>query len=102
MQAAAGPLLRLACWVAGWLGPPRPRPAAVHLLPCHGSLGRSSAAQLNHWLQDVETDLARIVGFEVEPYSIAHKYDGEPHTPLPLAHIATCMTVGRVQGAGVQ
>jgi len=28
-------------------------------------------------VQDAETDLARIVGFEVEPYSIAHKYDGE-------------------------
>ncbi|PRW59585.1 transmembrane 9 superfamily member 7 [Chlorella sorokiniana] len=27
--------------------------------------------------KDAETDLARIVGFEVEPYSIAHKYDGQ-------------------------
>jgi transmembrane 9 superfamily protein 2/4 len=26
--------------------------------------------------RDAETDLARIVGFEVEPYSIAHKYGG--------------------------
>jgi transmembrane 9 superfamily protein 2/4 len=26
--------------------------------------------------KDAETDLARIVGFEVEPYSVAHKYTG--------------------------
>lgn len=28
--------------------------------------------------KDAETDLARIVGFEVEPYSVAHEYDGAP------------------------
>ena len=27
--------------------------------------------------RDVETDLARIVGFEVEPFSVAHSYDGD-------------------------
>jgi transmembrane 9 superfamily protein 2/4 len=27
--------------------------------------------------KDAETDLARIVGFEVEPYSVQHKYKGE-------------------------
>ena len=32
---------------------------------------------------DAETGLARIVGFEVEPYSIKHKYDGkwDPEKP---------------------
>ena len=27
--------------------------------------------------KDAATDLARIVGFEVEPYSVHHSYDGE-------------------------
>lgn len=26
--------------------------------------------------RDIETDLSRIVGFEVKPFSIQHKYDG--------------------------
>ena len=32
---------------------------------------------------DAETDLARIVGFEVEPFSVKHKYDGkwDPEKP---------------------
>jgi len=32
--------------------------------------------------KDAETDLARIVGFEVEPYSIHHKYEGESVSEL--------------------
>ena len=44
--------------------------AAPH--PCTPLIGSSP-----NKLQDAETDLARIVGFEVEPHSIAHKYDGE-------------------------
>lgn len=27
--------------------------------------------------RDVETDLSRIVGFEVEPFSVKHRYDGK-------------------------
>lgn len=34
-------------------------------------------------VQDAETDLARIVGFEVEPYSVQHKYEGELHLCMP-------------------
>ena len=32
---------------------------------------------------DAETDLARIVGFEVEPFSVKHEYDGkwDPEKP---------------------
>ena len=34
--------------------------------------------------RDAETDLSRIVGFEVEPFSVKHKYDGKwnPATPV--------------------
>ena len=43
--------------------------------------------------RDLETDLARIVGFEVEPFSVKHSYEGTwdatglpsamPHMPCP-------------------
>lgn len=74
----------------GW--PFAPRPAS----PCSRPLAHSltlpppavraqdkEGAYLNNHLsftilyhKDAETDLARIVGFEVEPYSVAHKYTG--------------------------
>lgn len=34
--------------------------------------------------RDVETDLARIVGFEVEPFSVKHKYDGKWNEDKPV------------------
>ena len=34
--------------------------------------------------RDVETDLARIVGFEVEPFSVKHKYDGKWDAEKPV------------------
>ncbi|KAK9802909.1 hypothetical protein WJX73_005351 [Symbiochloris irregularis] len=33
--------------------------------------------------RDIETDLARIVGFEVEPFSVKHKYDGKWNADNP-------------------
>ena len=37
---------------------------------------------------DAETGLARIVGFEVEPYSVKHKYDGKWNSDKP--ELKTC------------
>ena len=37
---------------------------------------------------DAETGLARIVGFEVEPYSVKHKYDGKWDPDRP--ELKTC------------
>ena len=34
--------------------------------------------------RDIETDLARIVGFEVEPFSVKHKYDGKWDAEKPV------------------
>ena len=33
--------------------------------------------------RDIETDLARIVGFEVEPFSVKHKYSGKWNADTP-------------------
>lgn len=33
--------------------------------------------------RDVETDLSRIVGFEVEPFSVKHRYDGKFNDDVP-------------------
>ena len=38
--------------------------------------------------RDPETDLARIVGFEVEPFSVKHKYDGKWNADRP--ELKTC------------
>ncbi|CAL8469256.1 g8797 [Coccomyxa elongata] len=38
--------------------------------------------------RDPETDLSRIVGFEVEPFSVKHKYDGKWNTDRP--ELKTC------------
>lgn len=38
--------------------------------------------------RDVETDLSRIVGFEVEPFSVKHKYDGKWNADRP--ELKTC------------
>ena len=53
-------------------------------VPCRCRPQDKGHAYLNNHLhftilyhKDAETDLARIVGFEVEPYSIAHKYNGK-------------------------
>ena len=53
-------------------------------MPCRCRPQDKGHAYLNNHLhftilyhKDAETDLARIVGFEVEPYSIAHKYNGK-------------------------
>lgn len=55
----------------------------MHALP-HVPLQDQDRTYLNNHLsftilyhKDAETDLARIVGFEVEPYSVQHKYKGE-------------------------
>lgn len=58
------------CGCCCWAHPARCTLAAPH--PCTTLIGSSPIK-----LQDAETDLARIVGFEVEPHSIAHKYDGK-------------------------
>jgi hypothetical protein len=63
---------------------PSPLPAcAACLAACPPCLQDQGRAYLNNHLsftilyhKDAETDLARIVGFEVEPYSVAHKYTG--------------------------
>ena len=38
--------------------------------------------------RDPETDLSRIVGFEVEPFSVKHKYDGKWNADRP--ELKTC------------
>lgn len=38
--------------------------------------------------RDAETDLSRIVGFEVEPFSVKHKYDGKHNADRP--ELKTC------------
>ncbi len=38
--------------------------------------------------RDAETDLSRIVGFEVEPFSVKHKYDGKYNADKPA--LKTC------------
>ncbi|KAK9825881.1 hypothetical protein WJX81_000620 [Elliptochloris bilobata] len=38
--------------------------------------------------RDAETDLSRIVGFEVEPFSVKHKYDGKYNADRP--ELKTC------------
>lgn len=38
--------------------------------------------------RDVETDLSRIVGFEVKPFSVQHKYDGRWSDDKPS--LTTC------------
>ena len=38
--------------------------------------------------RDVESDLSRIVGFEVEPFSVKHKYDGKWNADRP--DLKTC------------
>jgi hypothetical protein len=38
--------------------------------------------------RDAETDLSRIVGFEVEPFSVKHKYDGKWNPDRP--ELKTC------------
>ena len=38
--------------------------------------------------RDAETDLSRIVGFEVEPFSVKHKYDGKWNADRP--ELKTC------------
>ena len=38
--------------------------------------------------RDAETDLSRIVGFEVEPFSVKHKYDGKWNPGNPV--LKTC------------
>ena len=38
--------------------------------------------------RDAETDLSRIVGFEVEPFSVKHKYDGKWNPDSP--QLKTC------------
>ncbi len=40
--------------------------------------------------RDPETDLSRIVGFEVEPFSVKHKYDGKWNADRP--ELKTCNT----------
>ena len=66
-----------------------PQPPALHAIPAPSPhpCPRLGNAKLNPSFsppppdpppfQDVETDLARIVGFEVVPLSVAHKYEGE-------------------------
>lgn len=38
--------------------------------------------------RDIETDLSRIVGFEVKPFSVQHKYDGSWNEDKP--GLSTC------------
>ena len=38
--------------------------------------------------RDIETDLSRIVGFEVKPFSVQHKYDGSWNEDKPA--LSTC------------
>lgn len=38
--------------------------------------------------RDADTDLSRIVGFEVEPFSVKHKYDGKYNDGKPA--LKTC------------
>ena len=38
--------------------------------------------------RDIETDLSRIVGFEVKPFSVQHKYDGTWNPDKP--DLTTC------------
>lgn len=63
--------------------PQRQDPLSVRQLPCL-AIQEDGRFFLNNHLRftilyhrDIETDLARIVGFEVEPFSVKHKYDGK-------------------------
>lgn len=67
--------------------PPTPTPLSPRLLQ------DNDRAYLNNHLtftilyhKDAATDLARIVGFEVEPYSVQHAYEGEGGAPGRTSH----------------
>ena len=62
-----------------WAPTPRPLPYAA-CLPRAQDTGKAYINNHLHFTilyhKDATTDLARIVGFEVEPYSVHHTYEG--------------------------